>query len=92
MQLYLMDDTVTQTYCIIRPVRPALALQFCTASLLFCCAGYINSLYLAADVTTLTAIFFVFVLLAATQVCDAPAILDSFTTTYTMESTSYLCC
>jgi hypothetical protein len=42
--------------------------QFLTAALLLCAADPIQRLYEAADVGRLTAVFLLFVLLAATQV------------------------
>lgn len=41
--------------------------QLITAAMLICCSGHINKLYEAADVTSLTSLFFVFVFMAATQ-------------------------
>lgn len=45
-----------------------LLMQFMTAALLFGCADWVGLMYDQANVGTLTALFFVFVLLAATQV------------------------
>lgn len=44
------------------------SLQMMTGLLLYCCATWVEELYNHAQVGTLTFLFFVFVLLAATQV------------------------
>ncbi len=72
MSILKPSYSVCASYSVCVCVCPS---QFCTAFLLLACAQWISDLYEAADVNTLTMIFFVVVLLAATQVHKARSML-----------------